>query len=138
MQLRCDHIVASSVSDKLHLVSAAMAYNPRLLLEEVQDALSSRQRIPISEIARQLKVERHTIERAVRKGTGRTFRQLQLEMLLAEAFRLLAAEPARSVKEVSVLLGCGSPRAFSRFMKHNCGRSPTEARSQPKLTTSVS
>ncbi len=105
-----------------------MAYDPRLLLEEVEDALSSCPRIPISDIARQLKVERHTIERAVRKGTGRTFRQLQLEMLLAEAFRLLAAEPLRSVKEVSFLLGYGSPRAFSRFMKHHCGRSPTEAR----------
>src|SRR5487761_28644 len=107
---------------------AAMAYDLRLLLQRIDEHLTVRPRISISEMARQLKVERHTIERSVRMGSGRTFRELQAEKLLAEALRLLAADPTRSVKEVSFLLGYGAPRSFRRFIKQACGRSPKEVR----------
>ena len=105
-----------------------MAYDVHSLLQRVEESLATCPRISISELARQLEVERHTIERTVRKGTGRTFRELQAERLLAEALRLLKAEPSRSIKEVSFLLGYGSPRAFRRFMKRTHGKPPTEAR----------
>jgi AraC-like DNA-binding protein len=105
-----------------------LAYDLRLLVQRVEDNLATRPRMPISDMARQLKVERHTIERAVRKGTGRTFRALRAERLLTEALVLLAAEPTRSIKEASFLLGYSSPRAFRRFLKQTCGRSPKEAR----------
>jgi len=115
-----------------------MAYDRRLLFKRVEESLSSRPRTSISEIARQVKVDRHTIERAVRQVTGGSFRQLQQQALLGAALRLLAAEPGRSVKEISFLLGYGSPRAFSRFMRHTCGSPPTPIRlanSPPRCNT---
>jgi AraC-like DNA-binding protein len=110
------------------LGGAAMAYNQGLLLQRIQENLATFPRISLSEMARQLKVERHTIERVVRKETGRSFRELQAERLLTKALGLLAAEPWLAVKEVSFLLGYSSPRAFRRFMRRTHGSSPTEAR----------
>jgi AraC-like DNA-binding protein len=105
-----------------------MAYNVRLLLQRIEENLATRPRTSLSEIARQLNVERHTIERSVRSGTGRTFRELQDENLLVQALRLLTEEPGRSLKEVSFELGYSSPRAFRRFIKQAWGTSPKEAR----------
>jgi AraC-like DNA-binding protein len=107
-----------------------MAYDVRLLLQRIEENLATRPRMSLSEIARQLSVERHTIERSVRNRTGKTFRELQDEKLLAQALRLLNTEPTRSVKEISFQLGYRSPRAFCRFMRRAHGTSPTEARAE--------
>jgi len=95
-----------------------MAYDDHMLLQRIEENLEIRPRILLSEIARLLNVERHTIERSVRSGSGKTFRALQNEKLLTRALRLLTGEPARSIKEVSFALGYASPRAFRRFIKH--------------------
>jgi AraC-like DNA-binding protein len=105
-----------------------MAYDASLLLQRIEESLTTRPRMSLFDMARQLNVERHTIERSVRSGTGRTFRELQNEKLLAQAFRLLTEEPARSLKEVSFKLGYSSPRAFRRFIKEVWGASPKDAR----------
>jgi AraC-like DNA-binding protein len=105
-----------------------MAYDASLLLQRIEENLATRPRMSLSDMARQLNVERHTIERSVRSGTGGTFRELQDEKLLAQALRLLTEEPARSLKEVSFELGYSSPRAFRRFIKEAWGTSPKDAR----------
>ena len=105
-----------------------MAYDLRLLVERVEACLSAAPRKPLCGVARELGVDRHTVERAVKQSKGKTFRQLQLELLVANALKLLTSEPPRSVKEVSFLLGYRSPSDFSRALRHGCGYSPTEIR----------
>jgi len=90
--------------------------------------LSTLPRKPLGDVARELGVDRHTVERAVISRTGKTFRQLQHEAVVARAVRLLNCEPARSVKEVALLLGYTSASAFSRALRRDCGESPTEIR----------
>lgn len=85
-------------------------------------------RTSLSAIAQRLGVERHSLERAVRRVTGKNFRQLQAEAVLRKAVDLLALEPSRSVKEISFLLGYKSSRAFSRFVRRASGNAPRELR----------
>ncbi len=83
-------------------------------------------RIRLGTLARQLGVERHTIEKAVRSITGRTFRQLQQVILLQRAGLLL--KQGRTVKETAFDLGFGSPQAFDRFVKRTSGETPSSLR----------
>ena len=105
-----------------------MGYDSRLVFARVTASLQAAPRIRLSELARQLKIERHTIERAVLRESGRRFRELQGEVTCSTALELLAADFPRSVKEISFALGYASPAAMSRFVKRACGKSPTELR----------
>ena len=102
------------VWSRLPFGAVVMAYDLRLLAERVEAYLSASPRKLLRDVAAELGVDRHTVERAVRDRTGKTFRQLQREALAAEALKLLTSEPPRSVKEVCFLLGYRSSSGFSR------------------------
>ena len=115
-----------------------MSYCLKVLYERVEVALFASPRTSLSALAQQLRVERHTIERAVAHATGKTFRELQTRLTLAKALDLLAAEPNRPIKEIAFLLGYKSAGAFSRFVKKRCGRSPQAIRTDDmRLATSA-
>lgn len=101
------------VWSRLPFGAVVMAYDLRLLAERVEAYLSASPRKLLRDVAAELGVDRHTVERAVRDRTGKTFRQLQREALAAEALKLLTSEPPRSVKEVCFLLGYRSSSGFS-------------------------
>ncbi len=75
-------------------------------------------------------VERHTIERIVRKSRGRSFHELQQEYLLRKALRLLSGDKAQSIKQIAYDLDYQWPEDFSRFIKRATGHTPSEIRSQ--------
>jgi AraC-like DNA-binding protein len=104
-----------------------MAYNLRNLFVEVESRLLRKPQIRLSEIARDLRVSRRTVETAVNLARGTTFRQLQKQKVLAKAEELLD-QANLSRKEIAALLGYQSPGAFSRFIKSNTGHSPTQLR----------
>jgi two-component system response regulator YesN len=82
----------------------------------------------LDELSKSLRVERHTIERAIKRTTGNTFREFRARLLLEKAKRVLDEDPLQSIKEVAFILGYSSQRAFCRFTKANAGCSPTELR----------
>jgi two-component system, response regulator YesN len=88
----------------------------------------------LEEIAASMKVERHTIEKAVKKATGKTFREVRTRILVEHARDLLDRNPNHTIKEVAFQLGYQSQRSFSRFIKSVVGCSPREFRStKPQL-----
>ncbi len=105
-----------------------MAYDLLQLLAQVQAQLHASPAASLAGLSRALGVSRHTIERAVGSGTGKTFRQLRRELLFGKAADLLKAGGALSIKEVAFMLGYKSPQAFARSVKRSCGCSPTELR----------
>lgn len=105
-----------------------MAYDLRGLSKQVEVCLLASPHIALAALAKQLRVERHTIERAVRKATGKSFRQLQAGIISKKSLDLLALEPARSIKEIAFLLGFKSGQAFSRFVRRTCKSPPKELR----------
>ena len=90
-----------------------MAYNRQKLLEELDDLITDNPRMRLSEIARTLGVDRHTIENAMRSRRSMTFREYRQSKLLQLARKMLD-QPRMSVKEVGLKLGYPSAASFSR------------------------
>jgi two-component system response regulator YesN len=105
-----------------------MAYNLSRLFDRIKLDLGSNPRLSLAALSLTLKIERHTIEKAVRVVDGRRFRDLRNELLLRRAKALLSADAALSIKEVAYLLGYRSPQAFARFVRRVSGYSPSGLR----------
>jgi transcriptional regulator GlxA family with amidase domain len=106
-----------------------MTYNQRKLLKELDVLISNTPRIRLSEIARTLGVDRHTIENAMRLTRNTSFREYKRRELLQMALAMLNM-PDVSVKEIGVKLGYSSPASFSRFVQQSTGKSPSQLRKE--------
>ena len=106
---------------------AAMTYNRRMLLKEVDDLISKNPRIRLSEIARSLNVNRHTIENAMRTTRKMSFRDYRRKELMQMA-RVMLNWPHASIKEVGIKLGYASAASFCRFVQQSTGKSPSQLR----------
>jgi AraC-like DNA-binding protein len=82
----------------------------------------------LEELSLRIGVGRHTIERAVKKATSLTFRELRNRVMLEQARKMLEGCPNLSIKEIAFELKYGSHRAFSRFVRTMAGSSPKELR----------
>jgi transcriptional regulator GlxA family with amidase domain len=110
-----------------------MAYDLNGLYTRIQRNLSSTPYMSLHELSVRLRVERHTIEKAVKKATSKTFREMRNLLLLEHARGLLDGNPNQSIKEVAFKLGYRSQRSFSRFIKSSLGCSPKELRADARF-----
>ena len=106
-----------------------MTYNRRQLLKELDVLVATTPRIRLSEIARTLGVDRHTIENAMRSTRSISFREYKKNELLQMA-RAMLDQPNVSVKEVGIRLGYSSAASFSRFVQKTTGKSPSQLRKE--------
>ena len=106
-----------------------MTYNQRKLLKELDGLVSNTPCIRLSEIARTLGVDRHTIENAMRASRRTSFREYKRRELLHMA-RVMLDRPDISVKEVGIRLGYASAASFSRFVQQATGKSPSQLRKE--------
>ena len=104
-----------------------MTYNQRKLLKELDDLVANTPGIRLSEIARTLGVDRHTIENAMRAARHTSFREYRRRELLQMA-RVMLDRPGISIKDVGIRLGYSSPASFSRFVQQSTGKSPSQLR----------
>lgn len=104
-----------------------VAYNRDTLLNQVDALVAETPRMRISDIARALGVDRHTIENAMLSRRKTTFREYRRKYLL-QAARKLLEQPHLSVKEIGTLLGYSSAASFSRFVHQSTGRNPSQLR----------
>jgi AraC-like DNA-binding protein len=101
---------------------------PRSLFQDIEFQISYNPRIKLAELAHNLGVDRHTIERIVLKITRKSFREYKKEKILDNVRRFLAeASEEVTIKEIAALLGYSSA-AFSRFVKAATGQTPTQVR----------
>jgi AraC-like DNA-binding protein len=114
-----------------------VAYDLEGLFCRILTQLHSMPNIRLQDLSRRLRIERHTIEKAVKNLSGKTFREFRAQLLLQEATRLLGDNPAQSIKEVAFSLGYNSQRSFCRFIKSTAGCSPTQLRNGRKRTKGV-
>ncbi|MBN1569547.1 MAG: helix-turn-helix transcriptional regulator [Acidobacteria bacterium] len=104
-----------------------MTYNRHKLLIELDALIAETPRIRLTEVARSLGVDRHTIENAMRSRRKTTFREYRRERLL-QAARKMMDEPHLSIKEIGIKLGYSSAASFSRFVRQATGKSPSQLR----------
>jgi AraC-like DNA-binding protein len=105
-----------------------MAYDVSRLFNQVQALVKAKPRITLAALSTRLGVSRHTMEKAVRAGTGQGYRCWQSGVVAAEAIRLLTESGNRHVRQVAFKLGYESPKAFARFLKGATGRTPSQLR----------
>jgi methylphosphotriester-DNA--protein-cysteine methyltransferase len=104
-----------------------VAYNRDGILNQVDALVAETPRMRLSEIARALSVDRHTIENAMLSRRSITFREYRRRHLL-QAARKLLGQPHLSVKEIGIMLGYSSAASFSRFVHQATGKNPSQLR----------
>ena len=104
-----------------------MAYNHALIVARVRNRLSQRPRIPLTQLARELKIDRHTIDRALIATCGHSYRHVQQQYLAVRAL-LLLNESNLSAKQIAAELGYEVPESLTRFLRKATGRTPKQFR----------
>ena len=107
-----------------------MAYDLHGLFGRINHHLRTDPYLQLDKLSERLSVERHTIEKAVKRATGKTFRQFRTGMLLERTIRIMAEHPNQSIKEVAFSLGYNSQRSVCRFIRAKTGYSPKEFRAK--------
>ena len=92
---------------------------------------------PLGKLSRELHVSRRTIQNAVHSVTGKTFRDLRGEILLARIKNLLASAPNSTIRKLSLKAGYRSPRAFARAVRHLRRESPAISHSYCERTSRI-
>src|SRR6266853_6580947 len=105
-----------------------MSYDPKLLYERISLSLRQNLSLSLEELSQELRVSRRTIQNTVIVVTGKKFRDLREEFLLARFQSAVVAVPAAAIKELSSQFGYGSPRSIARAIRRACGVSPQQLR----------
>ncbi len=105
-----------------------MAYNMIRLFEEIEARVSEDPGLKLHDLAADLGVERHTIEKAVRNARSVCFRDYRRPKRLNKAIRLLEGEAALNRDDIADLLHYKSSAALSRFVRKMTGKTPTQFR----------
>ncbi len=111
-------------------MGAAMTYYLRQIFARLDAALLRNPGLRLARFAQEIRVDRHTIEKAVHDTAGVSFREYKRHILLEEARRLIVEDFNLSEKEIAFKLGYGSRDAFCRFIKVNTGTCPSNMRRQ--------
>ncbi|RPI23333.1 MAG: AraC family transcriptional regulator [Acidobacteria bacterium] len=97
------------------------------IVRKIEEALAQRPRLSLSLFCREIKLGRHLASRAIREVKGKSFRDLQHEVLLKKAKEMLA-EPGVKIHDVAHALGYRWSEDFSRFLRNKTSRPPREIR----------
>lgn len=98
------------------------------LFAKIAAYIDAKPRTSIVEVAARLRVDRHTVERAVREKAGKQFREWRDQILGSKSVAMLAHRPELSIKQVAWELGFRSPKSFTRFMRRTTGHAPCSFR----------
>ncbi len=106
-----------------------MSYDSSMLFHNVSLWLQQNPSISLGNLSRELQVSRRTIQKTIVLASGKTFRDLREQILVARAKALFISKPNLPIKTLSFSVGYESPRSFARAIKRACGLSPQELRS---------
>ena len=107
-----------------------MSRKQDLLLDAALRRLTLAPSTLLADLTQELHVSRRTLQNAMNRTMGKTFRELRDELLAKRFKSLLESHPTRGIKELSFELGFKSPRSFARAIKRACGFSPAQLRSR--------
>lgn len=105
-----------------------MTYDSSHVFQETVHLLSQKPHSHLTEISKELGIERHTIERSVLQQTRLTFRDYRRSNLALAVTRFMRQHPTVPVKAVADTFGFRSASSFSRMLKNSTGKTPTKLR----------
>jgi len=104
-----------------------MHFGSEELLERVERRLESNPRLRLTQLSRDLGIDRHAVEAAARQATGNSFRDFRQVLLMEKAFLLMNTDPGITLEELSNKLDY-HPQALSRFLRCKSGETFHELR----------
>jgi AraC-like DNA-binding protein len=105
-----------------------MSYHLQGLADRLRELIVREPRKCLKAFCEDLKISRHTAQRALRLCLGMSFRELQRKALVQLVDRLLAESSALSIKEIAFRTGFKSESSFGHFVRRTLGVTPTEYR----------
>ncbi len=108
-------------SIKISVARCIMTYNYRGMFEEVDRQLSANPAVRLYQLARQLGCSQPTIEKAVFKNTGFSFRDYKIKKLLEKG--IFFYRQNYKSREIGSLLGYKWPEDFLRLIRKTTGYS---------------
>ena len=107
---------------------ASLTYAHRSLFSRIAERLSINPCSRLQILALELGVDRHTLLKAVKQETRLSFRAYQRRRCVEFAIALLVQSGELSEKQIAARVGYQSPDAFSRFIRRETGKTPSEIR----------
>lgn len=95
-----------------------MAYDSGLIVRRIDEFLERSPRLRLAEAARRLGMDRHTIARAL-AASGRQYRTMQRDAILAAVRRWAEQNPPRSAKLLAHEIGFSSRVALSHYLRRH-------------------
>ncbi len=112
-----------------------MAIDLREVFSQVTTIINAEPGVSEQELAAKFGIDRHTLLKAIRLGSGKSFRNLRHEARLAKSIELTESRPDIQIKELAFLLGYQSSRSFCRFIKTITGCPLGQVRFRSSLHT---
>lgn len=109
-----------------------MSYQREKLAALATEALSRRPLATAKELSGQLKVHRHTLQRAL-AASGASIASLRQSVIIEQLKTRFSAPSAAPLKEIRAELGFPSSSAFARYVRRATGKSPSQLRSEYAL-----
>jgi methylphosphotriester-DNA--protein-cysteine methyltransferase len=104
------------------------------LFATIEMRLAESSRSSLFDLAHQLAVDRHSIEKAIRAHKNISFREYKHQIHIEELFRLLSTQAGLSRKEAAWILGYESPSAFSRFLRAKTSKTFSEIKADMRVS----
>jgi transcriptional regulator GlxA family with amidase domain len=82
-------------------------------------------RVTVSEVTRAVGVSERTLRRLFSTHVGMSWRSYLLRARVLRSMAMLAAQPDRSILEVSIAVGFDDVGAFARSFARHCGENPS-------------
>jgi predicted ArsR family transcriptional regulator len=108
-----------------------MGYDPAVIYREVGEALSQKAGRSMQSIANELKVDRHTISRVLRRIAGVSFEQMRTEYMRQALQEIVRRHDPLLKKQISHELGLRSTRVLRAWLA-KLGPDSQTASSAPK------
>jgi len=105
-----------------------MSYDLNELAKRVATTLKRQPLTSLAALSRDLRLDRHTVTRALRAHLGKSFREVQDEVLVDFVRTEIARCPTMSIKEIASSVGYNHSRSMARRIRRLTGHSPTEHR----------
>src|ERR1700683_4758071 len=117
------YVVAEALDDERPL-SLPASTDP-VVTAATDYTLSHLDRVTVSEVTRATGVSERTLRRAFSTHLGMSWRSYLLRARVLRSMAMLAAQPDRSVLEVSIAVGFDDAGAFARCFARHCGENPS-------------
>jgi AraC-like DNA-binding protein len=125
-------------SPAYHSHSRTSMYDHVRLFARAAAVLANDPSLSLRQLARHLRVHPHTLAHIIRERTGAGFSAWRARHRLVAARILFVSRPDLSIKEIAAATGFGSTAVFDRFIRRTCGCSPSQCRTEPPFSRSLS